>query len=66
MSSIDAPTYGEGYDLGVVDGREQGRAQRAGEIVAGIIARARESERTFGVPATVLRDLAAEIKAGAL
>lgn len=73
-----SPTYGEGYDLGLLDGREQGRAQARGEIVAGILARAAiEERRAMDAPVVSLRAasaanagwlrmLADEVRAGAL
>ena len=42
------PTYGEGYDLGVLDGREQGAKQTRGEIVGHLIGLAKTYEAASG------------------
>ena len=72
------PTYGEGYDLGRLDGLEIGRTQARGEIRAGILARARAAEQAAATAPTVnlqaasrsvaawLRGLADEVERGEL
>lgn len=45
------PTYGEGYDLGVLDGREQGARQARGEIVGHLYALAKTYETQSGTVA---------------
>ncbi len=77
IDTYDA-TYGEGYEVGYRDGTDFGRAQRGGEIVAGIIARAVAAEHAAASAPTVnlraasasvakwLRGLADEVKRGEL
>lgn len=80
MTPLDAPapTYGEGYEIGHRDGVEVGRAQARGQIVDGILARARAEEQQAMKASTVsmrsasaanaawLRQLAAEVRRGEL
>lgn len=75
---IPASTDGEAYDLGVLDGRQQGYRQARGEIISGVLQRAAAADRQAatattvvrrqrcGVVAAWLRELADQLKRGEL
>ena len=75
---IPATTDGEAYDLGVLDGRQQGYRQARGEIVSGVLQRAAAADRQAATAPTVngrraaaevagwLRGIADQLKRGEL